>query len=157
MEKPNTTITSLNFSERRSFKASHTIYVAEITYQQSDVDYALKATGEGRTHPDALQDALRAMSWDVVLDSTFMTEEVQLLKAAYQTYLEHGDTTWYTEISLANLASVDLQPHLDSNPVRLLIKENLLLRHDEVARTLFRISDFGKYVVESHAQFNPTD
>jgi len=157
MEKPNTTITSLNFSERRSFTASHTIYVAEITYQQSDVDYALKASGEGKTHPDALQDALRAMTWDVALDSTFMTEEVQLLKAAYQTYVEHGDTTWYTEISLANLASVDLQPRLDSNPVRLLIKENLLLRHDEVARTLFRISDFGKYVVESHAQFNPTD
>ncbi len=157
MEKPQTKIQSLNFFQRVSFVSSYTIHIAEITYQQSDVDYALKASGEGRTQPDALGDALRAMKWNIALDSTFTEDEVKLLKAAYQTYLEHGDTTWYTEISLANLAGVDLQPHLDSNPVRLLIKENLMMRHDEVARTLFRISDFGTYVVESHAQFNPTD
>jgi len=157
MEQPKTTITSLNFSRRMSLMSSYTVYIAEITYDQSDVDYALKATGEGRTHPDALQDALRSMTWTVALDNTFTTEEVQLLKAAYQTYLEHGETTWYTETTLANLAGVDLQPRLESNPVRLLASENLMMRHDEVARTLFRISDFGKYVVESHAQFNPTD
>jgi|GEM_PF-5204680 len=157
MEKPKTTITSLNFSQRIGLMSSYTVYIAELTYDQTDVDYSLKATGEGRTHPDALQDALRAMIWDAALDITFTEGEVQLLKVAHQTYLEHGETTWYTETTLANLAGVDLQPHLESNPVRLLASENLMMRHDEVARTLFRISDFGKYVVESHSQFNPTD
>ncbi len=157
MEKPQATITSLNFSERRSFTASYTIYVAEITYKQSGVDYALKASGEGPTHPDALQDALRAMTWTIALDSTFTTEEAQLLKTAYQTYVEHGDTTWYTETSLALIAGIEFQPHYDSNPIRQLAKEKLMLRHHEATRTRFCISDFGKYVVESHPQFKPID
>lgn len=153
MEKPQTKFISLNFSQRMSFLSSYIIHISEITYQQNDVDYALKATGEGQTHPDALQDALRAMTWDVTLDNTFTIEEVQLLKVAYQIYLEHGDTTWYTETSLALIADIDLQPHRESNPIRQLAEAGLMLKHAEVNRPLFRISDFGQYLVQSHSQF----
>lgn len=47
MEKPQITITSLDFLDRLSFVLSRIVYIAEITYNQSDVDYSLKASGEG--------------------------------------------------------------------------------------------------------------
>jgi hypothetical protein len=157
MEKPKTNNLSLNFSERRSFVAIHTIFIAEITYSQTDVDYALKASGEGPTHPEALQEALIAMNWKIALDSEFTEQEVQLLIMAYKAYLDHGGTTWYTETSLALIAGVEIQGYLESNPIRQLAKVGLMLKHVEANRTLFRLSDFGQYIVESHHQFKTAD
>lgn len=153
MEKPQITILSLHISERPNFVTRHLVYTAEITYSQSDVDYSLKVSGEGSTHPEALQDAVRAMNWDIALDSTFSSDEVDLLKVAHQLYVEQGPSTWYMENVLAQLGTVNMQMHVESNAVRILAKEKLLLRYDDVARTLFRLSDFGKYIVESHPQF----
>lgn len=153
MEKPQITILSLHISERPNFVTRHPVYTAEITYSQSDVDYSLKVSGEGSTHPEALQDAVRAMNWDIALDSTFSSDEVDLLKVAHQLYVEQGPSTWYMENVLAQLGKVNMQMHVESNAVRILAKEKLLLRYDDVARTLFRLSDFGKYIVESHPQF----
>ena len=157
MEKPQITILSLHISERPNFVTRHPVYTAEITYSQSDVDYSLKVSGEGSTHPEALQDAVRAMNWDIALDSTFSSDEVNLLKVAHQLYVEQGESsTWYMENVLAQLSKVNMQMHVESNAVRILAKEKLLLRYDDVARTLFRLSDFGKYIVESHPQFKTT-
>jgi hypothetical protein len=156
MEKPQTTIISLNFSERMSF-ASHITFIAEITYNQTGVDYVLKVSGDGPTHPEALQEALTAMNWKIALDSQFSEDEVQLLTRAYEAYLEHGETTWYTETSLALITSVEIQEYLESNPIRQLAKVGLMLKHVETNRTLFRLSDFGQYILESHHQFKTAD
>ena len=118
MEKPQITITSLDFLDRLSFVLSRIVYIAEITYNQSDVDYSLKSSGEGLTHPEALQDALRAMNWKIALDSIFTDEEVRLLKAAHKLYIKQGAGTWYMENVLAHLGHVDMQMREESNPVR---------------------------------------
>lgn len=95
------------------------------------------------------------MNWKIALDSIFTDEEVRLLKAAHKLYIKQGAGTWYMENVLAHLGHVDMQMRVESNPVRNLAKDGLLLQHTEDNRTLFRLSDLGQYIVESHPQFQP--
>jgi hypothetical protein len=158
MEKPRVAITAVDFTDRSSFLPhSHTvtIHIATITYHQTGVDYPLKAYGEAATHQAALQDALTALDWNVVLDSHYTDTEVSLLKTVYQLYREHGLATWYQETVLAGMSEVDMPLSVENNPLRMLAQEKLLLRQHEDGQTLFRLSDLGQYVVEAHPQFQP--
>lgn len=158
MENPDVTIASITFTDRQSFVHHNQIVtIAEISYDQDGVDYPLKVSGEALTQAEALQNALTTMTWAIALDSQFTDEEVRLLKVAHKLKLEQGAGTWYIENVLAHLAHVDMQMRIESNPVRMLTKVGLMLQHIETNRTLFRLSDFGQYIVESHHQFQVTD
>jgi hypothetical protein len=158
MEKPRVVITSIDFSDCPDFPShTHTIQMVTITYNQVGVDYPLKAYGEAATHQAALQDGLTAMDWNIALDSHYTNAEVRLLKTAHKLYNEHDSTPWYQENVLAHMGEVEMQMHVKSNPLRILAREKLLLCDDGDSRTLFRLSDLGKYVVESHPQFQVPD
>lgn len=156
MEKPEVNIIGLTFDERRSFPSGQMIQIANVTYTQSDVSYPLITTGEGDTHIEALQDAIKTLNWAVALDTTFTAQEISLIQTAHDLYIKEGTTTWYTDKTLADLAGIQINPSVESNVVRTLAAERVFLRHDGF-RTIFRLSDFGKYIAELHAQFNPKD
>lgn len=155
MKNPDVTIVCITFTDCPCHNPIVTI--AEITYNQDGVDYLLKVSGEALTQAEALQNALTTMTWTIALDSQFTDEEVRLLKVAHELYTEHGAGTWYIENVLAHLAHVDMQMRVESNPVRMLAKVGLMLQHIETNRILFRLSDFGQTIVESHRQFKTTD
>ncbi|MEO1666749.1 MAG: hypothetical protein AAFU54_19075 [Chloroflexota bacterium] len=153
MEKPTITITGITFESRPTFTSPHPVYVANIAYNQDDVSYALTVSGEGKTHPKALQDALNALNWAVALDAVFSDYEIKIIKAAHKLYVEGGASTWSMDTSIAALANVPIQASVETNPVRTLAGNGILRRYDGAVRTLFRLSDMGVYIIESHPQF----
>jgi len=129
------------------------IHTAIITYKQNGVDYPLTASGESAIQQNALQDALEALNWNIALDSDYSEDESRLLVAAHQLYIKQGRGTWYIENVLSHLSAVEIQFHVESNLIRQLAKEGLLLRHTDAGLTLFQLSEMGKYIVESHPNF----
>jgi hypothetical protein len=151
MQKPRISIMSIDFSERPQFSMPSTVtHIANITYQQDDVDYPLTVSGESDTQQGALKNALQVLKWNIALDSEFTEDESRLLKSAHYLYEKQGRSTRYMENVLAHLSGVEIRFHVESNPVRQLAREGLLLRHTDAEFTLFQLSEMGKYIVESH-------
>jgi len=151
MHKPRISIVSIEFSERSQFSMpSRDSHVASITYKQDGLDYPLTASGESDTQQSALENAIEALNWNIALDSEFTEDEIRLLISAHYLYEKQGRGTWYMENVLAHLSGVEIQFHVESNPVIQLSKEGLLLHHTDAGFTLFQLSEMGKYIVESH-------
>jgi hypothetical protein len=157
MQIPDIKITGITFAqEQKGYSKTHTNIVCSIHYEMSvhDTPYTeLRVTGEAKNYPDALRDATCNLDWDVYLDASFTQDEISILKIAQQIFKDDQQGSWQRETILAQRASVQMIPGLETNLVRDLARQRLLECHHGDDASQFRISQLGLFIIESHAQF----
>jgi len=157
MQIPDIKITGITFAEeQKGYPKARTNIVCSIYYEMAvhDTQYTeLRVTGEAKNYPDALRDATHNLDWDVYLDASFTQDEINILKIAQQIFKDDEQDSWQRKTILAQRASVQMIPGLETNLVRELARQRLLERHQGSDASQFRISQLGLFIIESHAQF----
>ena len=153
MIAPEINITNVEFKDHSGFiPNAETAKMASISYQISETDYMLIASGEGESDYFALQNALESLAWSVALHSDYRAVDIAILKAAHDLYLKNK-VSWHWERTLMRRSQTKFPLYVESNPVRQLAKFGLLNRHLDDYGVVFQLSEMGLEVILNHAQF----